>query len=94
MAEIKPSQLATDFRDTTPRSLAPGVTSRMTGPAVIFVTPGTGSETLSAENMETVVADVMTLARVEAGFTGEGVEAFQYGVECQRKWPRILSPLH
>ena len=48
----------------------------MTGAAVSLVTPVTGSEALSADNMEAVVADVIPLSGVEAGFTGKGVKGF------------------
>ena len=76
------------------RKFAPGATFRMTGAAVNFATAETGGEALPANYMEAVVADVMALCRIEAGFTREGVEGFQYGVVCQRKWPRFLSSFH
>ena len=67
------------------RKFAPGATFRMTGAAVNFATAQAGAEALPANNMEAVVTDVMTLCRIEAGFTRERVEGFQYGVVCQRK---------
>ncbi|MDP2606188.1 MAG: hypothetical protein Q8S00_26905, partial [Deltaproteobacteria bacterium] len=53
-----------------------------------------GGEALPANNMEAVVTDVMTLGRIEAGFTREGVEGFHYGVVCQRKGSLFLSSFH
>ena len=63
----------------------------MTGAAVNFATAEAGGKALPANNMEAVVTDVMTLCRIEAGFTREGIEGFRYGVVCQRKGSRFLS---
>ncbi len=48
----------------------------MTGAAVNFTAAEAGGEALPANNMEAVVTDVTTLARIEAGFTRKGVEGF------------------
>ena len=66
----------------------------MTCAAVNLVAPATGSEAFSAENMETIVADVITSSRVKAGFAGKRIEGFQYRVVGQGKLPRFLSSLH
>jgi len=63
----------------------------MAGAAVNFAAAEAGGEALPANNMEAVVADVMTLRRIEAGFTRKGVEGFHYGVVRQRKWSRFHS---
>ena len=62
--------------------------------AVNFVAARAGSEAFSAENMEVIVADVITFSRVIAGFAGKRIEGFQYWIVRQRKLPRFLSPLH
>ena len=66
----------------------------MTCAAVNLVAPEAGSETFSAENMEEIVADVITSSRVKAGFAGKRIEGFRYRVVGQGKWPRFLSSLH
>jgi hypothetical protein len=73
---------------------APGAAFRLTRAAVNLLTPRAGGEALSADNMEALVADVMALPGVEAGFAREGVEGFHYRVECQRKRPGFLSSLY
>jgi len=66
----------------------------MTCAAVNLVAPEAGREAFSAENMQAVVADVITFSRVKAGFAGKRVEGFQYRVVGEGKWPRFLSSLH
>ena len=66
----------------------------MTRAAVNLVAPEAGSEAFSAENMEAIVADVITFSRVKAGFAGKRIEGFQYRVVGQGKLPRFLSSLH
>jgi hypothetical protein len=66
----------------------------MTCTAVKLVALGAGSKAFSAENMEAIVADVITFSRVKAGFAGKRIEGFQYRVVGQGKWPRFLSSLH
>ena len=48
----------------------------MTGAAIDLVTPGARDEAFSANNMKAVVADVIPLSRVEAGFAWKGVKGF------------------
>jgi hypothetical protein len=48
----------------------------MTCAAVNLVAPEAGSEAFSAENMEAIVADVITFSRAKAGFAGKRIEGF------------------
>ena len=66
----------------------------MTCAAVNLFAPRAGSEAFSAEDMEAIVADVITFSRVKAGFAGKRIEGFQYRVIRQGKSPRFLAPLH
>jgi len=49
----------------------------MTCAAVKPVAPEAGSKALSAKNMEAIVANIVTLSRVIAGFAGQRIEGFQ-----------------
>ena len=66
----------------------------MTGTAVNLVAARAGREAFSAENMQAIVADVITFSRIKAGFAGKRVEGFYYRVIGQGKLPRLLTPLH
>ena len=69
-------------------------TLRMTSAAVNLVAARARRKAFSAENMEAIVADIITFSRIKAGFAGKRIEGFHYRVVGQRKLPRLLASLH